>query len=154
MAKYERPKTQGEIIAEALQGDWRVVYSELNGEMTPVADFSTIVTTHAGNTFTVKKNGKVAYSGTVSINAIPMPHPVVLRYKESQNPEFINGPRVGILQVIGDTLKIAFAPIGHKPPKDFNSFPDSDYVLSIYQRVGAEKGTGLSVSKSKAIAQW
>jgi hypothetical protein len=32
-----------EAVMKALQGKWRVVYSELDGEMTAVDDFSTIV---------------------------------------------------------------------------------------------------------------
>jgi uncharacterized protein (TIGR03067 family) len=154
MAKYETPETLGESLLRQMQGDWRVVYSEINGEMTPVADFSNIVTTHKGNTFTVKKNDKVIHEGRGSINAIAMPHGMALTYVNTQNEAFKGGPRVGIFALAGDTMKTAFAPIGHEAPKDFNSYPDSDIVISIYQRVGAEKGTGLAVSKSKAIAQW
>ena len=153
MAKYEEESLQDTILKQ-LQGDWRVVYSELNGELTPVADFSTITTTHTGNTFTVKKNDKVIHEGRLSINVVAMPHRVSLIYTKSNNEAFLGGPRVGIAQVTGNTLKTAFAPIGQELPVNFNSYTDSDIVVSIYQRVSFEKGTGLSVARSKAIAQW
>src|ERR1700741_3901457 len=101
MAKYERPESQSEIVFNALQGDWRAVYSEFNGEMTPVSDFSTLVLTHKGNNFCVAKNGKVLYEGRYSVNTVAMPHIVSLIYTKSANEAFLGGPRIGIAQLVG-----------------------------------------------------
>src|SRR5215213_856179 len=157
MAKYERPpepESQSEIVFKALQGDWRVVYSEFNGEMTPVADFSTIVLTHKGSNFSVAKNGKVLYEGRYSVNTAVMPHRVVLFYTKSADEAFLGGPRVGLAQLVGDTLKTILPPVGQEPPKDFTTYPDSDFVLSVHQRVGSEKGAALSAAKTRFVSQW
>jgi uncharacterized protein (TIGR03067 family) len=154
MAKYERSESQSEIVFEALQGDWRAVFSEFNGEMTPVGDFSTIVLTHKDNNFSVAKNGKVLHEGRYSLNTAVKPHVIALTYTKSANEAFLGGPRVGIAQLVGDTLKTVFPPVGQEPPKDFTTFPDSDLVLTVFQRAGSEKGTGLSVARTKFISQW
>lgn len=147
--------TQANAIGlhNAVQGSWRAIYSELNGEMTPVEEFSTIEMEHKENHFTVKKNGKIVEEGRFSINLNTTPHEITYIY--SKGPEiFLGAPRVGIVQVQGDTLKTCLGPIGQKPPTDFNTSANSDAVLTIAQRRGSEQGTGLAISRTRAISQW
>jgi uncharacterized protein (TIGR03067 family) len=152
--KGQRPESQSEIVFKQLQGDWQVVYSELNGEMTPITE--KIILRHQGTNFTVTKNGKVAYEGRFAINVIPMPHVVALTFTKSTFEPYLTAPRVGIALLAGDTLKTVFGPAGLpvETQKGFQSFPDSDTVMTIHQRVGAERGTGLTVSASKSVAVW
>lgn len=153
MAKYEQDSLS-ESVVKAMQGDFRVVYSELNGEMTPAQEFSTVVVTHRGNNFIVKKNDKVVHEGRFSINVAVMPHQIVLFYTKSNFEGNLGGPRVGIAQLVGDTLRTSLPGVGYPPPNDFITYPDSDLVLTVHQRVGSEKGRGLSASKTGAVAVW
>ena len=150
----EQPESVSSSVFRALQGEWQVVYSELNGEMTPLNE--KIILRHQGNNFTVSKNGKVAYEGTFAINVRPMPHQVVLIFKKSAFEPYLAAPRVGIALLEGDTLKTVFGPAGLplETQTGFQSFRDSDTVMTIHQRVGAERGTGMTTSASRTVAGW
>jgi uncharacterized protein (TIGR03067 family) len=142
-----------ESILDSLQGRWRVVYSELNGEMTPVDEFSTIVIENKGDRFSVEKNGTVAAEGKYSVNVSVTPHEIVYIYSKGAEV-FLGAPRAGVLQLEGETLKTCLGAVGQRPPNSFNTVPDSDAVLSIHQRVGSEGGKGLSVARSRQTSQW
>ena len=153
-SKSKRPESLSESVFKALQGEWQVVYSELNGEMTPLTE--KIILRHQGNNFTVTKNGKVAYEGRFAIDVTKMPYEVALNFTKSTFDGNLGGPRVGIALLAGDTLKTVFGAVGLpvRPKRGFQSFPDSDTVLTIHQRVGTERGTGPVVSPTKAVAVW
>ncbi|GET41310.1 hypothetical protein [Microseira wollei] len=142
-------------LMEALQGRWRVVYSEFDGEMTPVADFSTIVIENNGSQFSVEKNGSIVHEGKFSINVSVTPHEIVYIYTRGSEV-FLGGPRVGVFQLVGDTFKTNLAAVGHRSPQDFNTFPDSGTVLSIHQKVGSESGREIAAlsSTTRAVSQW
>jgi len=125
-------------LLNALQGRWKPVYQEIDGQMGPASISAATVVEVQGNEFKVSKDGTVAYDGffTISTPSIPIPPPweIALIYRNSSNPNFLGGPRPGIFQIEGDTLKWCFAPIGQPPPKSLNTYPGSEAVLSIYQR--------------------
>lgn len=136
-----------------LTGSWRAVYSELNGEMTPVEHFSTIVIDFKGDEFSISVNGEVAHEGTYSIDDSTRPAQITYTYKRSTFYE-TGAPRVGIVQLVGDTFKDCLGAIGAPPPESFNTGADSDTVLTIHQRSGAEGGRGLNVSPSRLVSEW
>jgi uncharacterized protein (TIGR03067 family) len=125
-------------VINALQGRWKPVYQEVDGEMGPPSVAAATVVEIQGNEFKVLKDGAVAYDGffTITTPSIPIPPPwdIALVYKNSRNPIFLGGPRPGVFQIEGDTLKWCFTPIGQPPPKGLNTYPGSEAVLSIYQR--------------------
>lgn len=147
-------KTLTDDIFNALQGRWRVVYSEIDGEMNPVEEFASIVLVNTGNTFVVEKDGESVHEGTFSINASVLPHEIVYIYTKSSGP-FLGGPRPGIIQLVGKTLKTTFGAIGHRFPNDFNTFPGASAVLSIHERIddGAAVAT-LGAASTRAVSQW
>jgi uncharacterized protein (TIGR03067 family) len=159
MAKADKPATKrreslSETVLKELQGDWVVVYSELEGEMTPITEKT--VLTHRGNTFTVTKAGKVVHEGRFTVDVIKMPYEVTLIFSKSNFEGNLGGPRIGIALLEGDTLKTVFGPVGPviNPKFGFLSYRDSQTVQTIHQRVGTERGTGLLVSPNKAVAVW
>lgn len=159
MAKPEktngrRPESLSETVFKQLQGDWQVVYTELNGEMAPLTE--KVILTHRGNTFTVTKAGKVAHEGRFTVDVTKMPYEVSLIFSKSSFEGNLGGPRIGIALLEGDTLKTVFGPVGPplNPKVGFQSFRDSQTVQTIHQRVGAEKGTGPTISPTKAVAIW
>lgn len=141
------------LSLEALEGRWRVVYSEVGGEMTPVGDFASIVLENRGDQFFVEKNGERVHEGTFTLDGSTSPYQIVYNYAKGYDI-FLGGPRRGICQLAGDTLKTCFAPVGKEPPEDFSTSPESDAVLSVHQRVGAERGTGFALSKNRDSSQW
>jgi len=127
---------QGASVLDALQGRWKPVYQEVDGQMVSSAISAATVVEISGNQFKVLKDGKVSYEGNfnIAVNPDPVPWDIALIYKNSTQPDFLGGPRPGIFQVEGDTLKWCFNPIGLPRPKSLNTYPDSGGVLSIYQR--------------------
>jgi len=146
-------QSKADTLHKALEGRWRVVYSELNGAMTPVSDFSTIEIEHKGGRFLVKKNGEIVDEGKFVINADITPHEITYIYSKGADI-FLGAPRAGVFQIQGDTLKTCFGAIGLRAPKELNTTLESESVLSICQRAGSEGGTGLVVSPTRAISQW
>jgi uncharacterized protein (TIGR03067 family) len=123
-------------VFDSLQGRWKPVYQEVDGQLvSPAISAATVVEIH-DTEFKVLKDGKVSYEGTftIAVNPDPMPWDIALIYKTSLQPAFLGGPRPGIFQVEGDTLKWCFGQVGQSRPKSLNTYPDSGGVLSIYQR--------------------
>jgi uncharacterized protein (TIGR03067 family) len=136
-----------------LSGRWRAVYSELDGEMTPVAHFSTIVMTFERGKFKIESDGKLKHEGTYIIDAKTDPAKIIYTY--SRSDFFKEGQkRKGIIQLTNDTMKESVSAVGKSAPRSFNSTKGSDAVFTIHQRVGKERGTGLPVSKTKIVSQW
>ncbi|MBA2590750.1 MAG: hypothetical protein H0U97_00240 [Gammaproteobacteria bacterium] len=75
-------KAQASDLLQSLQGQWRIVYSELDGEMTPVSEFSKIMLENKGTHFAVVKDGKVVAEGKFSIDTTTTPHQLVYIYSK------------------------------------------------------------------------
>jgi uncharacterized protein (TIGR03067 family) len=141
-------------MATKLTGTWRVVYSELGGQMTPVAHFSGIESTYKGGKFVVKVDGVVEHEGKYSIRERKeRPAEITLVYTKSTSYD-LNKPRHGIVQVAGDTFKFCAGRVGGAAPAAFNTERRSDAVLTIHQRSGAEGGTGIPVAVNRLSSQW
>lgn len=125
---------QGEELISALQGRWKPTYQEIDGQMVPPAESAATVVELKDNEFKVEKSGVVEYDGLFTVDALTSPMEISLIYRKSSKPIFLGGPRPGVFQLEGDTFKWCFGPIGLPRPKDFNTFPGSESVLSIYQR--------------------
>jgi uncharacterized protein (TIGR03067 family) len=147
MAK--KPNQQG----TELEGSWRAVYSELNGEMTAVAHFSGIVITFQGHKFEIEVNGVVEHSGTYSTNLKSSPAQITYVYEKSTFYE-LGKPRVGIFQVTNSTFKDCLGAIGAHAPASFNTTLKSDLVMTVHQRSGSERGVGVPVSLDRRVSQW
>jgi uncharacterized protein (TIGR03067 family) len=131
----------GAELFNALQGRWKPLYQEIDGQMVPPSEYATTVVELSGNEFKVEKNGAVAYEGLFTIDALASPMEIVLIYRKSAQPIFLGGPRPGVFQILGDTLKWCFGAIGQPRPKGLNTYPGSEGVLSIYQRDPAKVAT-------------
>lgn len=136
-----------------LTGRWRVVYSELDGEMTPVAHFSGIEIEYTKNKFKIFVHGVLQHTGTFSIDERAKPAQITYVYEKSTFYD-VGKPRTGIVQLTGDTFKDCLGAIGAKPPASFNTSKSSELVLTIHQRAGAEGGSGLPVSVKRNVSEW
>jgi len=122
-------------LVETMQGRWKHVYSEIDGQAGP--EEKTQQMTFKDDQFTVEKDGKVAHEGKFTLNVTRSPCELVYIYSKSF-PIYLGAPRAGIVQIEGNTLKCCFSPLGQPAPKDFNTFPDSERVLSIYQKLAKD----------------
>jgi uncharacterized protein (TIGR03067 family) len=128
------PATQPSDVLDALQGRWRPVYQEVEGQMVAATEYASVVMELQTSGFTIEKGGTAAYTGTFTLlTATALPQ-ISLMYQTSQQAIFLGGPRAGVFQLEGDTLKTCFAPVGHPAPNSLNTFPGSGSVFSIYQR--------------------
>ena len=130
------PSTDADLaeLLSTLQGRWKPVYQEVDGQMVSPAVTNATMLELQGNDFKVEKNGAVAYDGIFTFDPLASPMQVVLIYKTSSNPLFLGGPRLGVFQVETDTFKWCIGAVGHAAPKELNTYPGSESVLSIYQR--------------------
>jgi uncharacterized protein (TIGR03067 family) len=147
-------------VLNAINGRWHCIYSELDGTASPEAAFANSVLEYSENTFKVEKAGVVAHEGTFTINTSSDPCGLVYIYSKSTIPIYLGGPRLGILQIEGDTLKTCLSALGYPAPRDFNTFLDSDSVLTIFRRsqpkhvVEALAPGALVASRSRAVYLW
>lgn len=122
-------------LVETMQGRWQHVYSEIDGQAGPAQKSQQMI--FHGDQFTIEKDGKVAHEGKFTLDVTRSPCEVAYIYSKSV-PIFLGAPRAGILQIQGNTLKYCFATLGHPAPKDFNTFPDSERVLAVYQKLAKD----------------
>jgi uncharacterized protein (TIGR03067 family) len=123
-------------LLESMQGRWRTIYSEIDGQVGPEESDHFLI--YKEDKFTVEKGGKPAHEGRFSLNASQRPWELVYIYSKSF-PIYLGGPRAGILQLEGNTLKCCFALLGHPAPRDFNTFPGSQWVLTVHERFTNDK---------------
>jgi hypothetical protein len=133
----------------ALEGRWQSEYNEVDGRFVgPVQNVIEL----RGTQFKVYQNDKVTYEGTFTIGPVrgddPAPIEIVLTYSKSANPLYMGGPRAGLFQLYGDTLKWTFGAVGHSAPKQLNTYPGSESVLSVY----VKEGTKLNVAERRISA--
>jgi uncharacterized protein (TIGR03067 family) len=126
--------TEGTELLQSLNGRWKPVYQEVDGQMVEPSITASTTLELTGNDFKVEKDGVVSYEGIFTIEPLASPKQVTLIYRKSTNPIFLGGPRPGVFQVEADTLKWCFGGVGHSAPKSLNTYPGSESVLSIYQR--------------------
>jgi len=127
--------TSFDALLETMQGRWKHLYSEIDGQAGPGENAQ--VLTYKEDQFTVELDGKVAHEGKFTLDVTGSPCEIAYIYSKSF-PIYLGAARAGIIQIEGNTLKCCFAALGQRAPKDFNTFPDSERVLSIYQKLNKD----------------
>ena len=148
--------TAGITSLQALQGNWKPIYQEIDGQMIPPSEYATTLVELRGNDFRVLKNGTAAYEGRFTVDAQVSPMGIVLIYTKSAHAIFLGGPRPGVLQLEGETLKWCFGAVGQPAPQGLNTFPGSESVLSIYQKdpAGTSRRAAAVISRFGGALPW
>jgi uncharacterized protein (TIGR03067 family) len=120
------------VSSHSLDGRWKVIYSEVEGEMVPDSIIGTAFLEIQSHVFKVEKNGVIEYEGRLTTNPSTYPNEIILIYEKSAKPGFLGGPRPGIYQVEGNTFKTCFGMIGHSFPKELSTYPGSQSALSVH----------------------
>jgi uncharacterized protein (TIGR03067 family) len=132
-------------MALDLTGTWHGVYAEVDGEALSASYSRGVESTYQVNEFSIKIHGKVEHEGTYSINEKVDPNQITFVYTKSSHFE-LNKPRTGILQLAGTTYKNCIGAIGAKVPHGFNTAPNSNTVLTVLQKKGAEAAASEAIS--------
>jgi uncharacterized protein (TIGR03067 family) len=112
---------------DKLEGKWVIVSAERDGK----ADESMkdTIREHKGNKYTMtSKNGK-SFEGTMKLDTKAK----TIDFTPSGGT-YKDKTLLGIFELEGDTLKIAFAEPGKDRPKEFASKPGSGVVLAVHKR--------------------
>lgn len=121
---------------QQIQGTWRVVSVEVNGEKTTPNDgeTSTVVNGPDG-TWTLHENGKLAGKGTSTIDPTKKPKTIdfTVTDGDGKGEQF-----VGIYELGEKTRKLCFIPRGLDRPTDFSAPFGSDRVLITFERENAK----------------
>jgi uncharacterized protein (TIGR03067 family) len=125
-------------MAINLTGTWHGVYAEVDGEAMPANYARSLESSYHGNGFSIKVRGQLEHEGTYSINENSNPTQITFVYTRSSRFQ-LNTPRTGILQLVGDTYKNCIGAVGAAPPSAFNTTAQSNTVLTILHKSGAEE---------------
>ena len=93
----------------ALQGTWRAVASEMDGDKQPEDDVKQHTLVFSGDTITVNKAGEMVMKGKVTIDPAKKPGHIDFKLEENPaNADDVGKTLSGIYEVKGDELKWCF----------------------------------------------
>jgi uncharacterized protein (TIGR03067 family) len=114
---------------ERLQGVWQAVSIVNDGEKAPADAVKGSQMIIKGNQFTFK--GEEAYRGAFTVDASKSPKWITTAFIDTDNKE--GGKALGIYELQGDQLKIAWRQKGERP-KDFASAAESGVRSMVLKR--------------------
>lgn len=113
---------------DKLQGTWKIVSLEIDGQAMPHGDAQVVVN---GSSFTTTGMG-ATYQGTMLVDTAVKPHTLDMVF--NAGPEKGNTNR-GIFEVDGDVWKLCLNMTGGERPATFATKPGSGIALEILRRV-------------------
>jgi len=117
---------------DKLQGTWRLVSLEVNGEKATRGELKKEQTMVVeGEKFTSTIDDKHSFKGTFKLDPSKKPKAVDAVVTEG---EFKGKTLLGIYEVDGDTLRACYAAPGKERPTEFASKPGSGCHLYVYKR--------------------
>lgn len=132
------PALADEADHQKLNGSWKLVAAEHNGRELPAAEVPDVILTHEAHKggvhpFTVRSKGKVIARGTFT-------HGDTMAGKyHTYDAQYTEGPNkgktiLGIYELNGDTLKLAWDSPGKDRPTEFTTKAGTDLVVRTYKR--------------------
>jgi uncharacterized protein (TIGR03067 family) len=115
---------------EKLQGVWRYVSFESNGEKMPEEQLKRMSVIYDGDKWTVKEGDKVVVSGTQKLDPSKKPAQIDSVITEGEGK---GTTMLGIYELKGDRMRVCFDPAGKERPKDFK--PKGGQFGGVIERV-------------------
>lgn len=115
---------------EKLQGTWRFVSLEIDGQALPEGALKDAKIVIKGDAFDSSSFG-IVYTGTVKVDPTQNPKTIDLAF--NAGPEKGN-TTLGIYELDGDTLRLCLALNKKERPKEFSSKPGSGLALEKLKR--------------------
>jgi uncharacterized protein (TIGR03067 family) len=119
-----------------IEGTWRVVALEIDGNKTPDADarkFS--VVNGADGTWSLHSEGKEIYKGKSTIDPTKKPQTIDLTPTTGDDKDKLH---LGIYELGDKTRKLCVAPTGKDRPTEFASKPGTEHILITFEREKAK----------------
>jgi uncharacterized protein (TIGR03067 family) len=113
-------KDAGEDVLKKIQGTWKFVSQEVEGKPRPKQELAKQTITFDGDTWTVRRDGKVFQAGTHKFDPEKKPSQVDAAVTAGEDK---GATMLGIYELKGDALKVCFDPKGKERPTDFTSKP-------------------------------
>ena len=119
-----------------IEGTWRVVALEVNGNKVSDEDAKKIKVVNGPNgTWTLFSDGKEISKGTNSFDPTKKPKTIDFTATDGEGKGEVY---LGIYELGENTRKLCFAPQGKDRPTEFATAPGSEHVLVSFERVKAE----------------
>jgi len=121
---------------EQIQGTWRVVSLEINGNRASDDDAKKItIVNGADGTWTARSDGQDILKGTSNVDPTKDPRQVELIPDDGENK---GKQYLGIYELSETTRKLCVAPPDRGRPTTFASLPGSDVILVVLEREKAQ----------------
>ena|SRR5436305_7348248 len=116
---------------EKMQGTWRLVSGERNGEKLSDEDIKGVVRTFQGDSFEAKRDGRTLSKGKVKLDPSAKPKAVEVMATGRDGQEVTIK---GIYEIDGDMMKTCLAQPGRDRPKEFAAKEDSGHSYYVWKR--------------------
>lgn len=117
----------------AIEGTWRAVSIEVNGNAVPAGDLAKITVENGRDgEWTLMVDGQELAEGTSTID--PTVTPKTIDFKVTKGND-AGRETYGIYELTGDTRKICYAEPGRQRPADFSAPAGSGRTLAVFERV-------------------
>jgi uncharacterized protein (TIGR03067 family) len=103
-----------------LQGRWRYVSFEMDGQKMPPEQLAKMTITFTGDKWVVREGDKIVVAGTQKFDPTKRPRQIDSLITEGEGK---GTTMLGIYELKGDTFRVCFDPQGKERPKDFTSQP-------------------------------
>ena len=122
------PDAQSKKDRAALQGEWKIVSAESNGEPPPPGLLDGAKFVFCGDKLTL-----LGKERTFKLDATKNPRQIDFVPTKGKTPQ------IGIYELDGDNLRLCVGPADDRP-KEFKTKPRTDHSLFVLKRKEAEKG--------------
>lgn len=117
---------------ETLQGTWKLTAGEVDGKPLSEKQLHDGKLVIKGDHYTVTLDGRGTSMGVQKLD--PKPATKTIDIKDSSGPDK-DKTCLGIYEVKGDELRVAFAPSGKPRPSKFSTAPESGHWMHTWKRV-------------------
>ena len=121
---------------KALQGTWKAVSSEMDGEKQADDEVRLYTLVFSGDKLSVEKSGDAVMKGAFKLDPAQNPRHLDFKLEENpNNPDDVGKTLQGIYEVSGDELKWCFTlPDRNERPKAFKTEAGSSQVFATLKR--------------------
>jgi uncharacterized protein (TIGR03067 family) len=127
----EPPKDDAKKELELLQGEWKMVSGEREGQKLPDNIIETGKRILKGDETTVEINGMVLMKAKITLDPSKKPKAIDYKITEGQNAD---KKVLGIYELEGDTVKFCFSSPDAERPTDFTAKEGSKRILSVWKK--------------------
>ena len=120
---------------ESIVGTWSPQSSTWEETPTPAEDLRDVTLTLTGDgRCEVRRGVTMIRLGRYTVDVTPMPKTLDVCFTESDVPELIDAPLLGIFEVDGEKLRICYGPPGGYRARSFSAAKGTGQYLAEYRR--------------------